>query len=88
MTIANKLMANITPDSQLSTYECLHQMLNGNHTKHEDNDSLQVSPNLNNENMEPSMEDCHIIPKSYEDSPSQSSTQRQKRCTSEEAQLH
>ncbi|MBW0463586.1 hypothetical protein O181_003301 [Austropuccinia psidii MF-1] len=79
-------MANITPDSQLSTYERLHQLLNGNQTKHEDNDSLQVSLNLTNENMEPSMEGCHIQ-NNYEDLPNQSSTQRQKRHTSEEAQL-
>ncbi|MBW0465486.1 hypothetical protein O181_005201 [Austropuccinia psidii MF-1] len=70
------------------TNKCLHQILNGNQTEHEDNDSLQVSPNLTNENMEPSMEDCHIIQNNYEDLPSQTSTQRPKKHTNEEAKFH
>ncbi|MBW0473129.1 hypothetical protein O181_012844 [Austropuccinia psidii MF-1] len=81
-------MANVTPDSQLLSYECLHRLLSGNQEEHKDIDSVKVSPNLTKENMEQSMGGPNFVQTDLEASPSQPSTQRCKRCTSEEALWH
>ncbi|MBW0551902.1 hypothetical protein O181_091617 [Austropuccinia psidii MF-1] len=81
-------MASLTPNSQLSSYKCLNHLLSGNQDKFDDIHLVQVSPNLTNENMEQPMLGPIIAQINLEASPSQSSSQRKKRCTSEEAQSY
>ncbi|MBW0510277.1 hypothetical protein O181_049992 [Austropuccinia psidii MF-1] len=81
-------MANLTPNSQLSSYERLNYLLSGNREECEDIHLVQVSPNLTNENMEQPMSGPIISQSNFEGFLSQSSSQRQKRHTSEEAHLY
>ncbi|MBW0568058.1 hypothetical protein O181_107773 [Austropuccinia psidii MF-1] len=81
-------MANLMPNSQLSSYKCLNCLLSGNHKENEDIHSVEVSPNLTNDNMEQQRSGPIIAQSNFEGSPSQSSSQRRKRRTSEEAQLY
>ncbi|MBW0546430.1 hypothetical protein O181_086145 [Austropuccinia psidii MF-1] len=81
-------MTNVTPDSQLSSYERLNRLLSENQEEHEDVHSDQVSPNLTTEIMEQPLSGQIMGQMNFESFPSQTSTQQQKRCTSEEAQLY
>ncbi|MBW0500411.1 hypothetical protein O181_040126 [Austropuccinia psidii MF-1] len=81
-------MANLTPDSQLSSYERLNCLLIENQEDHEDNHSNQVSPNLTTETMEQPFSGQIFGKLIFEALPSQTSTQQRKRCTSEEARLY
>ncbi|MBW0574326.1 hypothetical protein O181_114041 [Austropuccinia psidii MF-1] len=81
-------MANLTPDYQLSSYKHLNHLLSGNQDKLDEVHLVQVSPNLMYENMEQPILGPIIAQSNLEGSPSQSSSQRQKRGTSEEAQLY
>ncbi|MBW0573999.1 hypothetical protein O181_113714 [Austropuccinia psidii MF-1] len=80
-------MAKLTLNSQLSSYKRLNCLLSGNQDKLDNVHLVQVSLNLMNENMEQPMLGPIIAQSNLEGSPSQSSSQRQKRHTSEEAQL-
>ncbi|MBW0549069.1 hypothetical protein O181_088784 [Austropuccinia psidii MF-1] len=81
-------MAKLTLNSQLSSYKHLNCLLSGNQDKLDDVHLVQVSPNLTNENMEQPMLGPIIAQSNLECSPSKSSSQQRKRCTSEEAQLY
>ncbi|MBW0546012.1 hypothetical protein O181_085727 [Austropuccinia psidii MF-1] len=81
-------MASLTPDLQLSSYERLNCLLSGNQDEVDDVHSVQVRPNLTNDNMEQPMLGQIIAQNNLEASPSQSSSQQRKRCTSEEAQWY
>ncbi|MBW0552929.1 hypothetical protein O181_092644 [Austropuccinia psidii MF-1] len=78
-------MASLTPDSQLSSYKRLNPLLSGNQDEVDNIHLVQMSLNLTNENMEQPMLGLIIAQSNLEASPSQSSSQRQKRRTSEEA---
>ncbi|MBW0546452.1 hypothetical protein O181_086167 [Austropuccinia psidii MF-1] len=77
-------MANLAPNSQLSSYKCLNRLLSGNQDKLDDVHSVQVSHNLTNENMQQPMLGPIIAQSNLEDSLSQ----WRKRRTSEEEQLY
>ncbi|MBW0578130.1 hypothetical protein O181_117845 [Austropuccinia psidii MF-1] len=81
-------MANLTPNSQLSSYERLNRLLSENQEDHEDVHSNQVSPNLTTEIMEEPLSGQILGKMNFEALPSQTSTQRRKRRMSEEAQLY
>ncbi|MBW0587916.1 hypothetical protein O181_127631 [Austropuccinia psidii MF-1] len=76
------------PDLQLSSYKRLNCLLSGNQVEVDNVHSVQVSPNLMNDNMEQPLLGPIIAQCNLEASPSQSSSQRRKRCTSEEARLY
>ncbi|MBW0470404.1 hypothetical protein O181_010119 [Austropuccinia psidii MF-1] len=81
-------MANQTPNSQLSSYKCINRLLSGNQDQLDDVHWGQMSPNLTNENMEQTNSGQITGQMNWEASPSETSTQRRKRCTSEEARLY
>ncbi|MBW0545212.1 hypothetical protein O181_084927 [Austropuccinia psidii MF-1] len=81
-------MANVTPNSQLSSYERLNCLLSENQEEHEDVHSIQVSPNLTTAIMEQPLSGQIMGQMNFEALPSQTSTQQQKRHMSEEAQLY
>ncbi|MBW0567477.1 hypothetical protein O181_107192 [Austropuccinia psidii MF-1] len=74
-------MASLTPDSQLSSYKRLNCLLSGNQVEVDNVHSVQVSPNLMNDNMEQPMLGPIIAQCNLE----ASSSQQKKRRTSEEA---
>ncbi|MBW0460391.1 hypothetical protein O181_000106 [Austropuccinia psidii MF-1] len=81
-------MANLTPDSQLSSYEHLNCLLSENQEDNEDVHSNQVSPNLTTEMMEQPLSGPILGQMNFEALPSQTSTQQHERRTSEEVQLY
>ncbi|MBW0557970.1 hypothetical protein O181_097685 [Austropuccinia psidii MF-1] len=81
-------MANQTPYSQLSSYKHINCLLSGNQDQLDDVHLGQMSPNLTNENMEQTNSGQITGQMNWEALPSETSTQRHKRHTSEEAQLY
>ncbi|MBW0548949.1 hypothetical protein O181_088664 [Austropuccinia psidii MF-1] len=81
-------MANVTPDSQLSTYKCFQRQIGANQEEEDENTSCEASLNTENEGRTK----LHNGPIStrplFEESTSQGSSQKRKRRTSEEARLH
>ncbi|MBW0464808.1 hypothetical protein O181_004523 [Austropuccinia psidii MF-1] len=78
-------MANVTPDSQLSAYKCFQRQIGANQEEEDENTSCQASLNIENKGRTK----LHNGPISnkplFEESPSQGSSQKCKRRTSEEA---
>ncbi|MBW0559276.1 hypothetical protein O181_098991 [Austropuccinia psidii MF-1] len=81
-------MAKVTPNSQLSSCERLNCLLSENQEEHEDIHSIQVSTNLTTEIMKQPWSGQIQGQMNFEALQSQTSTQRLKRHTSEEAQLY
>ncbi|MBW0522028.1 hypothetical protein O181_061743 [Austropuccinia psidii MF-1] len=81
-------MSNITPDSQLSAYELIQRSL----VQINEHDESQHSPIAHGElEIQNKQLICNIqndSQQTIDNTPSQSSFQKQKHCTHEEAQLH
>ncbi|MBW0470677.1 hypothetical protein O181_010392 [Austropuccinia psidii MF-1] len=81
-------MANVTPDSQLCAYECFQRQIGANQEEEDENTSCQEILEIENKGRT----EFHNVPISnqplFEESPSQGSSQKHKRRSSEEAQLH
>ncbi|MBW0464547.1 hypothetical protein O181_004262 [Austropuccinia psidii MF-1] len=78
-------MGNITPNSQLSANECFQWQIRENQEEEEGNTSCQESHNIGIKGTTVLLNGLNSIPPLFEDSPSQGSTQKYKRRTSEEA---
>ncbi|MBW0548664.1 hypothetical protein O181_088379 [Austropuccinia psidii MF-1] len=81
-------MANVTPDSQLSAYECFQRQIHTNQEEDDENTSCPASLNIENERGTELHNGPSSIQPLFEESPSQGSSQKRKRRTSEEARLH
>ncbi|MBW0485788.1 hypothetical protein O181_025503 [Austropuccinia psidii MF-1] len=80
-------MANTTPDSQLSTYDCIHRAL-GHYTESVPEESPEGPSSHMNHRIGEVLSGQIENQSNIEETPSQTSTQRQKRRTHEEAHLH
>ncbi|MBW0514923.1 hypothetical protein O181_054638 [Austropuccinia psidii MF-1] len=81
-------MVNVTPDSQLSTYECFQRQIRANQEEEEENKSCQESLNIENKGRTELHNGAISIQPLFEESPRQGSSQKGKRRSLEEAQLH